>query len=1598
MAIAGIVLLVLSCGDGAVEPPPPPAPVATTVTVNPGSAALSALGETARFTAEVRDQNGQVTAAVTVAQVVSAVAVSPAADTLVAFGDTVRLVAEATDANGHAVAAVPELEWSSSDTLVARVDDSGLVTGVDEGTATITATAGSVAGTAAVTVAQVVTAVAVSPAADTLVAFGDTVRLVAAATDANGHAVAAVTEFEWSSSDTLVARVDDSGLVESLAEGEATVTATAAEVTGGSELTVVSALPTTIAAGPDTVRFTALGQTERLSAEVRDQAGRVMAESFVSWSSGDTLVVVVDSAGLVTAIGRGATTVTAVAGDASDAVVVTVTQSAGSVLVSPAEGTVARVDDTGLVEGVAEGTARIMATAGDASGVAEVTVENPDRAALVALYEATDGPNWLDNTNWLTDAPLGEWYGVETDASGRTVRLDLSGHWDSDAREYRHHGLSGALPPELGLLTELELLDLSTNNLTGVLPPELGNLANLRWLVVYLNTLSGPIPPGIGDLANLSSLELGNNALSGAIPPELGNLANLRLLRLGWNTLSGPIPPGIGNLANLSVLDLAGNALAGPIPPGLGNLRNLRNLNLQSNAITGPIPLELGTLAELRSLYLQNNRLTGPVPQTFLQLDRLRSFYIRPNNGLCVPGTSAFVAWLRAIEHRDDESESMCNAADIRALTELYEATGGSAWIDSDGWTGDGVVQDWYGVTADSLGRVTILDLSNNALAGQLPHSLGELAHLTELRISGNRRLSGRLPLSLAHLPLRALHYSGTGLCAPVDASFGDWLSAIPSHEGTGTECAPLSDREILETLYHATDGPNWTDNENWLTAAPLREWYGVVADRRGRVLGLYLGSNALTGRVPAELGSLTSLTSLSLAINALTGPIPPQLGNLTKLRRLRLFFNQLSGPIPPELGGLASLEQLQLGGNSLTGPIPRELGRLANLTSLYLFDNQLTGLIPTELGRLASLESAVLWGNELEGPIPTQFRGLAALELLSLSENALSGPIPRELGRLGNLRLLYLDGNALSGPVPTEFGNLSAVEELHLSNNNLSGSLHPNLGRMSSLRELSLTNNAGMSGPLPTALTALRQLEALQAGGTGLCTPADPHFLAWLERIHKRRISPCTEADPPTAYLTQAVQSRAFPVPLVAGERALLRVFPTARQTTDTSLPAVRARFYVNGRPIHVEEIPAKATPVPTEVNENRLSNSANAEIPGRVVQPGLEMVIEVDPDETLDPDLGVATRIPETGRLAVEVRAMPLFDLTLIPFLWRQNPDSSIVELITAMAANPGNHEMLEATRTLLPVADLAVTAHEPVLSSSNNAFVIRDETKAIRAMEGGTGHYMGMMAGRVTGARGVAFLPGQASFSVPYGGTIAHELGHNLNLQHSPCGRTPGTDSAYPYAGGVIGAWGYDFERGRLESPFTPDLMSYCSARWISDYQFANALRYRLFDESRPTTAASRSLLLWGGVNAEGEPRLEPAFVVDSPPLLPDSAGEHRIAGHTADGIQLFSFSFAMPETADGDGSSSFAFVLPAQSGWAGNMASVTLTGPGGSATLDADSNEPMAIFRNPRTGQVRGILRDPPPETRAAADAMGLAAGRGLEMMFSRGIPGVDAWRR
>lgn len=581
-------------------------------------------------------------------------------------------------------------------------------------------------------------------------------------------------------------------------------------------------------------------------------------------------------------------------------------------------------------------------------------------------------------------------------------------------------------------------------------------------------------------------------------------------------------------------------------------------------------------------------------------------------------------------------------------------------------------------------------------------------------------------------------------------------------------------------------------------------------------------------------------------------------------------------------------------------------------------------------------------------------------------------------------------------------------VVGLYLQNNMLIGEIPPEMGNLTFLKALALSENPDLSGPIPGSFGELRALRVFTATDTGLCVPPHPDLLEWLDRLDKAWIQRC-DVEATLAYLTQAVQSRSFPVPLVAGDPALLRVFPVANRATDAGMPPVRATFYLADGTARVVEIPGSDAPIPTTVSEASLSTTANAEMDGTLVQPGLEMVIEVDPEGTLDPELGVTKRIPANGRMKVDVRAMPVFRLTLIPFLLEVAPDSSVLAITRAMADDPLNHVLLGKTRTLLPVGDMEVVLHDPVVISSSVSERVLAETELIRVMEAGAGHYLGTMTGRVADHHGRAYQDGRSTFSVVDRGArselvIAHELGHNMGLQHPPGCRAGNPDHAFPHSGGSIGAWGYDFRFGGvLVPPGTGDLMSYCNYDWISDYHFTNALRYRLADEG-PGAAlaagrATRSLLLWGGVSDSGEPYLEPAFVVDGPAALPESEGAYEISGRSAAGEQLFSLGFDMPKVADADGTSSFAFVIPAELGWDTNLARIRFSGPGGTTVLDRDTDHPVTILRDSRTGRIRGILRDLPPGELANADAVApLLRTPGVEVQTSRGIPDIQVWRR
>ena len=126
-----------------------------------------------------------------------------------------------------------------------------------------------------------------------------------------------------------------------------------------------------------------------------------------------------------------------------------------------------------------------------------------DSLALVVLYNSCDGPNWVNNENWLT-GPLNTWSGISF-RGNRVDRVVLRGK-----NENERQGLKNSIPATIGNLTELEWLILDNNELSGVVPSELCQLTKLTTLFLYENNLTN-IPENIGNLVLLKYLDFNSN-------------------------------------------------------------------------------------------------------------------------------------------------------------------------------------------------------------------------------------------------------------------------------------------------------------------------------------------------------------------------------------------------------------------------------------------------------------------------------------------------------------------------------------------------------------------------------------------------------------------------------------------------------------------------------------------------------------------------------------------------------------------------------------------------------------------------------------------------------------------------------------------------------------------------------------------------------------------------------------------------------------------------------------------------------------------------------------------------------------------------------
>ncbi|XP_049936124.1 receptor like protein 23-like [Nymphaea colorata] len=512
------------------------------------------------------------------------------------------------------------------------------------------------------------------------------------------------------------------------------------------------------------------------------------------------------------------------------------------------------------------------------------------------------------------------------------------------------NSLSRSVPSWLFNLSSLESLDLSNNFLTGVPSLLFNSNSSLTTLDLCHNNLMGRIPPSLFTLPSLRKLILGSNKFSDLLANFDNNLysQHLEFLQLDHNFLSGDISSFVKRLPALKSIDLSSNCFNVTVDLSfLFSIKGLAALDLSNNTrltvdsshssddaqgsskdSPGIQSLKLNScnirtfprfvckLSNLVALELSNNNMEGEIPSCLWW--ELSSF-------------DALVLDHNKLHGFEEPAHRISLAAD-----------GGLLYMSVSNNRIEGEIPTFLCDVAP-----TFLDMSENSLTGEIPDCLGK--HVAVLNLRKNQLggqipdefksgllmfvalsdylLTGKIPRSLFNRSsLRVLDLGNNKLNDSFPSQLGQ-LGSLP-HElfqgfkamMSGTKENEIEFFEIGLTFLSGY----WERDVDLYVEETIKGEYRLFKEVKRDLTIIDLSSNNFTGRIPEEIGSLTSLYILNISRNHLVGSIPESFGKLQQMESLDLSHNQLSGVIPGELSELTFLAVLDLSYNDLHGMIPQ--------------------------------------------------------------------------------------------------------------------------------------------------------------------------------------------------------------------------------------------------------------------------------------------------------------------------------------------------------------------------------------------------------------------------------------------------------------------------------------------------------------------------------------------------------------------------------------------------------------------------------------------------------------------------------------------------
>ncbi|KAL8032541.1 hypothetical protein ABFX02_13G103100 [Erythranthe guttata] len=446
--------------------------------------------------------------------------------------------------------------------------------------------------------------------------------------------------------------------------------------------------------------------------------------------------------------------------------------------------------------------------------------------------------------------------------------LDLTGN-----------NFSGIIPETFGTFQKLEVLSLVENLLEGTIPAFFGNVSSLKQLNLSYNPFSpGRIPPELGNLTNLEVLWLTETNLVGELPDSLGRLGRLTDLDLAYNSLTGPIPSSLTELTSVVQLELYNNSLSGELPgKGWSNMKSLRRLDASMNELTGRIPAELCELP-LESLNLYENNLLGELPDRIADSPNLYELRLFQNqlSGKLPPnlGKSSPLRWIDVSTNKFSGQipEGLCLNGGLEELLLIENSF-------------SGVIPPTL-AECRSLLRVR---LGHNTFSGEVPAGFWGLPHVSLLELAGNS-FSGGIAKTIAgasnlsQLILSGNDFSGS---IPEEIGFLDSLLEVSVNDNKLSGSLPVSIVNLgqlvkLDLHNNELSGKIPSGVHSWKKLNELNlasnDFSGDIPDEIGELSDLNyldLSGNQFSGKIPVSLQNL-KLNRFNLSNNRLSGDIPP--------------------------------------------------------------------------------------------------------------------------------------------------------------------------------------------------------------------------------------------------------------------------------------------------------------------------------------------------------------------------------------------------------------------------------------------------------------------------------------------------------------------------------------------------------------------------------------------------------------------------------------------------------------------------------------------------------------------------------------------------